>query len=121
MTYDGAATLPGAQRTVRLPFELDRVGTTVTLDGATVVGAECFSDRRPDVLVVVADEQPSLPLEARDQFRGQRAKHGRRVGHRSRTSVSRRNEAREQHDGRDLDRVAEFVVRAHRLVGRPLR
>src|SRR2546422_197280 len=53
--HDGAATLPGAQRTVGLPLELDRVSTAVTLDGATVVGAEGFSDRRPDVVVVVAD------------------------------------------------------------------
>src|SRR3989449_6161445 len=33
--HDGAATLPGAQRTVGLPLELDRVSTAVTLDGAT--------------------------------------------------------------------------------------
>src|SRR2546428_14191356 len=53
--YDGAAALPGAQRTVWLPLELDRVGTAVILDGATVVGAECVGDRRADVVVVVAD------------------------------------------------------------------
>src|SRR5437870_7094980 len=55
--YDGAAALPGAQCTVGLPLELDRVRTAVTLDGATVVGAECFSDRGTDFVVVVAYEQ----------------------------------------------------------------
>src|SRR5207245_3756142 len=53
--HDGAAALPGAQRTVGLPLELDRIVTAVTLDGATVVGAESFSDRRPNFVVVVAD------------------------------------------------------------------
>src|SRR5882724_5854640 len=53
--YDGAAALPGAQCTAGPPLELDRVRTAVTLDGATVVGAECFSDRCPDFVVVVAD------------------------------------------------------------------
>src|SRR5204862_1524343 len=53
--HDGAAALPGAQCTVGLPLELDRVGMAVILDGATVVGAECVSDRRPAVVVVVAD------------------------------------------------------------------
>src|SRR5207244_12640672 len=51
VTEDGAAALPGAQCTVRLPLELDRVGTAVALDAATIVGAECFSDRRPDLAV----------------------------------------------------------------------
>src|SRR5438270_11449066 len=55
VTYDGAAALPGAQSAVGLPFELDRVGTAVTLAGATVVGAKCFSNRRADFVVVVAD------------------------------------------------------------------
>src|SRR5437867_3192832 len=55
VTYDGAAALPGAQCTLGLPLEPDRVRTAVTLDGATVAGAECFSDRRPDFVVVVAD------------------------------------------------------------------
>src|SRR5947199_4100141 len=53
--HDGAAALPGAQRTVALPLELERIVTAVTLDGATVVGAESFSDRRPNFVVVVAD------------------------------------------------------------------
>src|SRR5207247_8197981 len=44
VTKDDAAALPGAQCTVRLPLELDRVGTAVILDAATIVGAECFSD-----------------------------------------------------------------------------
>src|SRR5213596_840116 len=71
VTYDGAAALPGAQCTIGPPLELDRVRTAVTLDGATVVGAECFSDRRADFVVVVADEQPAHPLEAFDQLGGQ--------------------------------------------------
>src|SRR3989454_474507 len=49
---DGAAALPGAQCTVGLPLELDRVRPAVTLDGAMVVGAECFSERLPDFVVV---------------------------------------------------------------------
>src|SRR5207249_2574530 len=82
MTYDGTAALPGAQCTVGSPLERDRVGTAVTLDRATVVGAECVSDRRPDFVVVVADEQPAHVLKALDQLGGQRAKYARRVGHR---------------------------------------
>src|SRR5207249_12305075 len=72
VTHDGAAALPGAQPTVGLPLELDRIRTAVNLDGATVVGAECFGDRRPDVLVVVAYEQPTHPLEAFGQLGGKR-------------------------------------------------
>ena len=72
--YDGAAALPGSQRAVVLPLELDRIRTAVTLDGATVVGAECFSDRRPDVVVVVADQELALAFKAFDQFGGQRIK-----------------------------------------------
>src|SRR5256712_5011807 len=53
--HDGAAALPGAQCTVGLPLELDRVVTAVILDRATVVGAECLCNRRPDIVVVVAD------------------------------------------------------------------
>src|SRR5438132_7949424 len=51
--YDGAAALPRVQCTVGAPLELDRVRTAVTLDGATVAGTECFSDRRPDFVAVV--------------------------------------------------------------------
>src|SRR5947209_19240907 len=46
--YDSPAALPGAQRTVGLPLERDRVRTAVTHDGATILSAECVSDRRPD-------------------------------------------------------------------------
>src|SRR5262249_6256392 len=53
--YNGAAALPGAQCTVGLPLELDRVGAAVPLDAGTVAGAECFSDRRSKVVIVVAD------------------------------------------------------------------
>src|SRR5206468_8781348 len=59
--HDGAAALPGAQRTIGLPLEPDRIVTAITLDGATVVRAESFSDRRPNLVVVVADEQPAHP------------------------------------------------------------
>src|SRR6266566_1154691 len=45
--YDGAAALPGAQSTVGLPLELDRVRTAVTLDRAMVGGSKCFLDRGP--------------------------------------------------------------------------
>src|SRR5712691_843684 len=121
VTYDGAAALPGAQSAVGLPFELDRVGTAVTLDGTTIVGAKCFSNRRADFVVVVADEQPTRSLEALDQLGGQLAKYRRRVRHRRCARVSRRNETREQHQAGKVERVAEFVVHAHGLVGRPLR
>ena len=77
VTHDGAPALPGAQPTVGLPLELDRIRTAVTLDGATVVGAECFRDGRPDVLVVVADQEPAYLLKSLDQFGGQRMKYGR--------------------------------------------
>src|SRR2546430_4129614 len=53
------SALPSAQPAVRLPLELDRIRTAVGLDGATLVGAEGFSDRRADVLVVVADQEPA--------------------------------------------------------------
>src|SRR5439155_25382143 len=119
--HDGAATLPGAQRTVGLPLELDRVGTAVALDGATVVGAEGFSERRPDVVVVVADQKPAQSRKALDQVSGQRIQDRWRIGYRSGTSNLRRNEARKQHEPRWLERVAELVVHAHGLVGRPLR
>src|SRR5262249_49715570 len=70
--HDGAATLPGAQRTVPLPLELDGVGTAVTLDGATVIRAEGFNERRSNVIVVVADQEPTQALKALDQVGGQR-------------------------------------------------
>src|SRR3989449_7079316 len=121
VTYDGAAALPGAQSAVGLPFELDRVGAAVTLDGATLVGAKCFGNRRADFVVVVAHEQPARSLEALDQLGGQLAKYRRRVRHRRCARVSRRNETREQPQAGKLERVAEFLVPAHGLVGRPLR
>src|SRR5260370_3459002 len=66
VTHDGAASLPSAQLTVWLPLELDRIRTAVTLDDATVVGAEGFSHRRPDVVVVIANQEPAHPLKALD-------------------------------------------------------
>src|SRR3989440_8511327 len=69
--HDGAAALPSAQPAVRLPLELDRIRTAVPLDGATVVGAEGFSDGRADVLVVVTDQEPAQSLEALDQLAGE--------------------------------------------------
>lgn len=74
--HDRAAALPGAQRAVGLPLELGRVGPAVTLDGATVVGAEGLGDRRPDVVGVVTDQEPSQPIEALDQVGRQRAEDG---------------------------------------------
>src|SRR6266513_1240991 len=108
MTYHGAATLPGAQSAVGSPFELDRVGTAVTLDGATLVGPKCFGNRRADFVVVAADEQPTHSLEALDQLGGQLAKYRRRVRHGRCARVSRRNETREQHQAGNVERVAEF-------------
>src|SRR2546426_10859874 len=64
VAHDGAAALPSAQPTVWLPLELDRIRTAVTLDDATVVGAESFSHRRPDVVVVSANQETAKPLEA---------------------------------------------------------
>src|SRR5262249_59272650 len=72
MTYDRAAALPGPQSAAALPLELDRVRTAVTLDGATVIGAERFGNRRPDLLVVIADEGPSHALESLNQIGRQR-------------------------------------------------
>src|SRR5918997_5363787 len=40
VTHHGAAALPGAESTVGLPLELDRVGAAVALDGATILGPE---------------------------------------------------------------------------------
>src|SRR5882724_3490103 len=64
VTHDSAAALASAQLTVWLPLELDRIRTAVTLDSATVVGAEGFSHRRPDVVVVIANQEPAHPLKA---------------------------------------------------------
>src|SRR5262249_9456849 len=66
VAHDCAAPLPCAQPAVWLPLELDRIRAAITLDLATVVGAEGFSDGRPDVLVVVADQEPAHALKALD-------------------------------------------------------
>ena len=121
VSHDGAAALPGAQSAAGLPLEPDRVGTTVTLDGGAVVGPERSGDRRPDGVVVVADQEPAHPLETLDQLGGQAAKHRRRVGHRGSAPGRWRNQAGKQHEAGELERVAELVVHAHGLVGRPLR
>src|SRR5439155_25280021 len=63
VTHDSPAALPGAQAAAGPPLERDRIRPAITLDGATVVGSECFSDRRSDFVVVVADQQPAHPLE----------------------------------------------------------
>src|SRR5207244_5062910 len=81
--HDGTAALPSAQPAVRLPLELDRIRTAVPLDGATVVGAEGFSDGRADVLVVVADQEPAQSLKALDQLAGERLQYGRRIDRKS--------------------------------------
>src|SRR5438034_1441759 len=120
VTHDGAAALPSTQPTVWLPLELDRIRTAVTLDRTTVVGAECFSDGRPDVLVVVADQEPAHPLKALNQVGWQCVEDVWRVGHRGLASARRRNEARNQHEPRGVERIAKFVVHAYMLVGLPL-
>ena len=77
VAHHGAAALPGAQSAVRLPFELDCVGAAVALHGVTVVGAERLSDRRADLVVVVAGEQPPVSLEPFDEVGGQIVEHRR--------------------------------------------
>src|SRR5262249_28280247 len=91
VTDDGVAALPSAQPTVWLPLELDRIRTAVTVDGATVVRAECFSDRCPDFSVVVADQEPAHPLKALDQVGWQCFEDVWRVGHRRLAPARRRN------------------------------
>src|SRR5207244_6653616 len=100
--HDGGAALPGAQRTAALPLELDRVGTAVILDGATVVSAEGFSERRPDVVVVVANQEPAQSLKALDQVGAQRGQDSWRIGYRGGTRNRRREEEREQPEARGL-------------------
>ena len=90
VAHHRAAALPGPQGAVGLPLELGRVGPAVPLDLAAVGSAERLLNRCPEVLVVVADEHPALPLEPLDQVGGQRAEHGRRVGHRGRPAAGRR-------------------------------
>src|SRR5439155_17362773 len=102
VSHDGAAALPGAQCAVGLPLELDRVGATVALDGGTVVGPERSGDRGPDIVVVVADQEPAHPFETLDQLGGQRVKHGRRVSHRGSTPGRWRDEAGKQHQAGEL-------------------
>src|SRR5439155_7164661 len=121
VSHDGAAALPGAQCAVGSPLEPDRVGTTVALDGGAVVGPERSGDRRPDVVVVVPDQEPAHPLETLDQLGGERVKHGRRVSHRGSTPGRWRDEAGKQHEAGELERVTELVVHAHGLVGWPIR
>src|SRR5262249_18387564 len=79
------------------------------------------SDGRPDVLVVVSDQEPARPLKALDQVGRQRVEDVWRVGHGGLAPARWRNEAREQHDPRGLDSVAKFVEHAPVLVGRALR
>ena len=95
------------------------MGTAVTLDRAAVVRAEGVRDGRPDVIVVVTDQQPALPLEPLDQLSRERLEHRRPVGQRGRSAPGRRDEAREQHEARDLECVGKLVVHAHGLVGGP--
>src|SRR5437660_9472544 len=64
VTHHGATALPSAQPAVWLPLELDRIRMAVTLDGAMIVGAEGFSDGRPDFLVVIANQEPPYSLKA---------------------------------------------------------
>ena len=121
VAHHRAAALPGAQGAVGLPLEFGRVGPAVPLDLAAVGGAERLLNRCPEVLVVVADEHPALPLEPLDQVGGQRAEHGRRVGHRRRPAAGRGGQAGEHHQAGKLKLVAQLVVHAHLLVRRPRR
>src|SRR5439155_20326183 len=105
VSRDRAAALSGAQSSAGLPLELDCVGATVALDGVTVVSPERFGDRRPDVLAVVPDQEPALPLKAGDQLGGQRVENGRRVGDRGGAPRRRRGEACEEHEAGELKRV----------------
>ena len=74
--HHGAAALPGAQSTVGLPLELDRIGATVGFHGAPVVGPERLRNGRTDLVVVAARQQPAFPLEPLDQILGQGLQHG---------------------------------------------
>src|SRR5439155_24448525 len=105
VSHDGAAALPGAQSAVGLPLEPDRVGATVTLDGVTVVGPESFGNRRPDIVAVIADQEPTKPFKAFDQLGGQRVENGRGVGHWGSAPDLWRGEACEQHEAGELKRV----------------
>ena len=90
------------------------------LDRGPVGGAEGLGDRRAYLVVERPGEQPALPLEALDEFGGQRVEHGGRVGHPGRTALGGRLEAGEHQQAGELQRVAQLVVHAHRLVRRPL-
>ena len=70
MTHHGAAALSGAEPTVGLPLEIDRVRPAIALDRATVIGAERLGEGHADVLVVAAGEHPALLLEPRDELGG---------------------------------------------------
>ncbi len=119
MAHDGAAALLGAQGAVRQPGEVDGVGPAVVLDLRAVVRAERLRQGRPDLVVVGAGQQPALALEPLRQRGGQRLEHLFRVGHRGRPALGGRGQTREQHQAGNLQQIAQFVVHAHRLVGRP--
>ena len=73
----GIAALTGAQSTVGLPLELDRIGATVGFHGAPVVGPERLRNGRTDLVVVAARQQPAFALEPLGQILGQGLQHGR--------------------------------------------
>jgi hypothetical protein len=114
-----APALPGTQTPVRLPGEVDAVGAAVALDGAAVVGAERPLHRRPDLVVVAAREKPTTELEAPDEPGGKRVQHIGRIGHSGGTARLSSLQACEEQQRRRLERVAQLMVHAHRLVGRP--
>lgn len=117
--HDGVAALPRAQGPVGLPGEVDGVVAAVALDGGVVLGTERLGQGGADLVVVTAREQPALALEPLGQRGGQRLEHPLGVGHRGRPALAGRAQAGEQHQAGELQPVAQLVVHAHRLIGRP--
>src|SRR5438045_6080605 len=98
MSHDRGTALPRAQCTAVFPLELKLVRAAVALDRVAVLRAEGISERRADVVVVVANQQPAEPLETPDQFGRQRCEHGGRVGYGSRATRRGRHKTREEHE-----------------------
>jgi hypothetical protein len=115
----GGAPLPGAQLSVGLPLDLDRVGAAVVLDGGAVGDAERFLVGGTDVLVEAAGEQPPLAFEPLDDVRGYGLEHGAGVRHTGHATNAGCLEAGEEHQAGELERVAELMVHAHGLVSGP--
>src|SRR5206468_7004744 len=78
-------------------FSSRRRHTRSDRDWSSDVCSSDLSHRRPDVVVVSANQEPAQPLKALDQVGWQRVENVWRVGHRGLAPERRRNEAREQH------------------------